>query len=139
MHENLSRRTFLGSAVGGTIAATLGSSASAQDATPSVSAAATPVGGDSTGPVTIFQAKKIITLNPIVPEATHVAVRDGRVLGAGTLDDLTGWGDYTVDQTFENQVLVPGFIEAHSHPTEGLMRSCPTWGTSTARQSMAAP
>ena len=128
MHENLSRRTFLGGAVGGTIAATLGRSASAQEATPSVSAAATPVGGDSTGPVTIFEAKQVITLNPIVPEATHVAVRDGRVLGAGTLDDLTGWGDYTLDQTFADQVLVPGFIEAHSHPTEGLIAFLPYVG-----------
>ena len=89
---------------------------------------ATPVGGDSTGPITIFEAKQIITLNPIVPEATHVAVRDGRVLGAGTLDDLTGWGDYTLDQTFADQVLVPGFIEAHSHPTEGLVAYLPYVG-----------
>jgi predicted amidohydrolase YtcJ len=32
---------------------------------------------------TIFQARKIITMNPSRPLATHVAVRDGRILGAG--------------------------------------------------------
>ena len=30
--------------------------------------------------ITVFQARKILTMNPIQPEATHVAVRDGRVL-----------------------------------------------------------
>ncbi len=40
--------------------------------------------------ITIFQAKKIITLNPSNPEGTHVAVREGRILGVGSLDDVTG-------------------------------------------------
>lgn len=128
MHPNLSRRTLLGGAVGGSLAAALGSTARAQEATPSAPASATPVGGASAGPITIFEAKQIVTLNPIVPEATHVAVRDGRILGAGTLDDLTGWGDYTLDQTFADQVLVPGFIEGHSHPTEGLIAYLPYVG-----------
>ena len=29
----------------------------------------------------VYSAKKIITMNPSRPEATHVAVRDGRILG----------------------------------------------------------
>jgi predicted amidohydrolase YtcJ len=39
---------------------------------------------------TIFSARRILTMNPGRPEATHVAVRDGRILGAGSLDELTG-------------------------------------------------
>jgi predicted amidohydrolase YtcJ len=106
----------------GTLTAALGSSARAQDATPP--AAATPdtsAGASSTtsagssGPITIFQAKKIITLDPVTPEATHVAVRNGRILGAGNLGDLTGWGEYTLDTTFEDLVIIPGLIEAHNH------------------------
>ena len=128
MHPNLSRRTLLGSAVGGSLAAALGSTVRAQEASPTAPGSATPVGGASAGPITIFEASQIITLNPIVPEATHVAVRDGRILGTGTLDDLTGWGDYTLDQTFADHVLVPGFIEAHSHPTEGLIAFLPYVG-----------
>ena len=31
-------------------------------------------------------------MNPNRPFATHVAVRDGRILGAGSLDELKGWG-----------------------------------------------
>ena len=54
---------------------------------------------------TIFQAKTILTMNPAQPRASHVAVRDGRILGAGALKDLTGWGDYTLDTTFADKVL----------------------------------
>ena len=45
------------------------------------------------GPITIFVARKIVTMNPSNPEATHVAVRDGRILGAGSLEEVAGWGD----------------------------------------------
>ena len=34
---------------------------------------------------TIYQARKIVTMNPSRPVATHVAVRDGQILGAGNL------------------------------------------------------
>ena len=37
---------------------------------------------------TIYRARKIITMNPRRPLATHVAVRDGYVLGAGTLEEF---------------------------------------------------
>jgi len=37
---------------------------------------------------TIYSARKIITMLAARPEATHVAVRDGHVLGIGDLDEL---------------------------------------------------
>jgi predicted amidohydrolase YtcJ len=40
---------------------------------------------------TIYQAK-VVTMTPSQPLATHVAMRDGRILGAGTLEELAGWG-----------------------------------------------
>lgn len=120
----LSRRSLVQSAAAGALGAALsgaGQEVHAQDATPP--AAATPAAESassttstgSSGPITIFQAKKIVTLDPVTPEATHVAVRNGRILGAGNLGDLTGWGEYTVDTTFEDLVLIPGLIEAHNH------------------------
>ncbi|WP_436622646.1 amidohydrolase [Sorangium sp. So ce136] len=69
---------------------------------------------------TIFRARQIITMNPSNPAATHVAVRDGRILGAGTLEELRGWGEYQLDETFAEHVLVPGFVEAHAHAGEGV-------------------
>lgn len=69
--------------------------------------------------ITIFSAKKIVTMNPSNPEGTHVAVRGGRILGVGTLEEVAGWGNYTLDDTFKNKVLLPGFIESHGHIGEG--------------------
>jgi predicted amidohydrolase YtcJ len=69
---------------------------------------------------TIFEARKIITMNPSRPRATHVAVRDGRILGAGSLQELAGWGAYTLDTTFADHVLMPGFVEGHAHVMEGV-------------------
>ena len=70
---------------------------------------------------TIYEAKKIVTMNPARPLATHVAVRDGRILGAGSLDELTGWGAYTLDRTFAEKIILPGFVEGHSHAFEGAV------------------
>ena len=69
---------------------------------------------------TIFQARKIITMNPSRPLATHVAVRDGRILGVGALEELAGWGPYTLDQRLAGKVLMPGLVEGHSHLMEGV-------------------
>lgn len=68
---------------------------------------------------TIFQAKTIITMNPARPKVSHVAVKDGRILGAGALAELTGFGDYTLDQRFAEKILMPGMVEGHSHAVEG--------------------
>ena len=70
--------------------------------------------------ITIFNAKKILTMNPARPHATHVAVRDGLILGAGTLAELEGWGAHTLDTTFADKVLMPGLVEGHSHVSEGV-------------------
>lgn len=68
---------------------------------------------------TIFAANKIVTMNPSRPVATHVAVRDGRILGAGSLEELSGWGPYKLDERFVEKVLLPGFVEGHAHTMEG--------------------
>ena len=59
---------------------------------------------------TIFTARSIITMNPALPRAKAVAVRDGRVVGVGTLDDLTSRGDHVVDDTFADKVLTLSLI-----------------------------
>ncbi|MDK3073522.1 amidohydrolase [Sedimentitalea sp. JM2-8] len=70
---------------------------------------------------TIYSARKIITMCASQPTASHVAVRDGRILGVGPLDSLTGWGDYTLDERFADKVLMPGLIEGHAHTMEGTL------------------
>ena len=72
-------------------------------------------------PATIYGARKIITMNPSRPEATHVAVREGRILGVGTLEELRGWGPHTLDLRFADKVLMPGLVEGHSHMMTGSL------------------
>ena len=55
--------------------------------------------------VRILEAKRIVTMNPGNPYATHIAIQDGIILGVGPLEELTGWGDYTLDRTFADRSL----------------------------------
>lgn len=73
-------------------------------------------------PVTVFVARKIITMDPGWPVATAVAVQNGKVLSVGSLEDLTPWlagRVHTIDRTFADLILLPGLIEAHGHPIIG--------------------
>ncbi|MCP4396302.1 MAG: amidohydrolase, partial [bacterium] len=69
--------------------------------------------------VTIYTAKKIITMDPNNSEANAVAVVGDRILAAGSLKKLEQAVEgqpYTVDKTFANKIIVPGFIAQHVHP-----------------------
>lgn len=70
---------------------------------------------------TVFSAKKIVTMNPQKPEASHVAIREGRILAVGSLDEIATWGDYELDERFADKVLFPGFVEGHAHTMEGTL------------------
>lgn len=69
--------------------------------------------------ITVFEAKKIITMDHNRPEATHVAVRDGIVLAVGGADCGEGWGPAKRDDRFAGKVMMPGLIEAHAHVMAG--------------------
>ncbi len=68
---------------------------------------------------TIFPARKILTMNPAQPEASCVAVRDGRILAVGSAEEVAGWGAHDTDSRFADKVLMPGLVEGHSHLMEG--------------------
>jgi predicted amidohydrolase YtcJ len=74
-----------------------------------------------TSQTTIFSAKKVITMFPEQPFARAVAVKDGRILGFGELDEMVHWvknspfTPYEVDTTFQEKVLMPGLVDAHTH------------------------
>lgn len=55
----------------------------------------------------------------MAPDAEAIAVRDGRILAVGSLDDVAAWSDGPVDRTFEDCVLMPGLVEGHAHTLEG--------------------
>ena len=74
---------------------------------------------ESSPQVTIYIAKEIITMNPAKPKAEAVAVVNGKILGAGTMEELVkliGNQPTLLDKTFEDHVIVPGFIAQHDHP-----------------------
>jgi predicted amidohydrolase YtcJ len=77
---------------------------------------------------TIFSARKILTMNPSRPTATHVAVRDGRIVAVGSFDEICGSIDAEVDHRFKDKVLLPGFVEGHSHIMEGVVWTTPYVG-----------
>ena len=70
---------------------------------------------------TVFSAKKIVTMNPQKPEASHVAIREGRILAVGSLEEIATWGDYELDERFADKVLFPGLVEGHAHTMEGTL------------------
>lgn len=71
--------------------------------------------------ITVYSAKKIITMNPARPEVSHVAVRDGLIIGAGSLAELSRWGDHEVNEQFADKVIMPGLVEGHAHTMEGTL------------------
>ena len=77
---------------------------------------------------TVFAARRIVTMNPRQPYATHVAVRDGRILGVGDLDSLAAYGPHDLDDSIADHVLMPGLVEGHCHRKEGGMWDMPYLG-----------
>ncbi len=68
-------------------------------------------------PVTIFVAKKLITMSPTT-SGEAVAVKNGRIVGIGSIDALKKRfqkGDVVVDKRFSDKVLTPGLIDPHMH------------------------
>ncbi|KFG97764.1 amidohydrolase [Burkholderia paludis] len=84
-----------------------------------------PASASPGAPVTVFTARRILTMNPAQPSATHVAVRDGRILAVGEAADAAAWparfGACTTDTTLRDKVLMPGLVEGHCHLMEGAM------------------
>ena len=71
----------------------------------------------SSNDITIYHAKEIVTLDEKVASANAVSVKSDRVMAIGSLDDLIERNpDASIDRQFQNDVIVPGFIEHHIHP-----------------------
>ena len=69
--------------------------------------------------ITVFTARKIITMNPSWPEGTAIAVRDGRILEVGTTETLQPWletDEHRMCEDFADYVIMPGLIDPHLHP-----------------------
>ncbi len=69
--------------------------------------------------ITVFRAHRIVTMNALQPVATHVAMRDGRILAVGDADSASSWGAARIDDSFVDKILLPGFVEGHAHLMAG--------------------
>lgn len=70
--------------------------------------------------VTIFEAAKIITMEPALPTARFAAVADGIILGladsSAEFEPWTRGGSVEIDRRFARKILMPGLIDPHIHP-----------------------
>ena len=74
---------------------------------------------ESSPQVTIYTAKEIITMDPKKPKADAVAVLNGKIIAVGTHEEvgkIVGNQPARLDKTFNDKVIVPGFIAQHDHP-----------------------
>ena len=69
--------------------------------------------------IRIFSARAIHTMDPNRPRATHVAVRDGRILAVGDHEEAATWGPAEIDNSYQDKILLPGFVEGHAHLLAG--------------------
>lgn len=78
--------------------------------------------------LTIYTARRIITMDDAKPSATAIAVQAGRILSVGTLAEVEAslrGQTYVIDPRFADKVLLPGLIEQHLHPIlAALSMSC---------------
>jgi predicted amidohydrolase YtcJ len=92
-------------------------------AAPFVSAAS---GGVLSYPkVKVFEAARIVTMEPARPSARFVAVSEGTILAvADSLAELEPWTRgraVEVDRRFARDVLMPGLIDPHVHPVQAAV------------------
>ncbi|WP_170773201.1 amidohydrolase [Ruegeria lacuscaerulensis] len=73
------------------------------------------------GKTLLFHAKSVVTMDRNQPRASHVAVRDGRVLAVGGPNCADPWGGAEAHVDLSDTVLMPGFVEGHAHMMAGAM------------------
>lgn len=70
------------------------------------------------GPITVFRARKVVTMDPGRPVAEAVAVMEGKVLSTGSVESMRPWLSrypHTFDDTLRDKVILPGLIDPHTH------------------------
>jgi len=64
----------------------------------------------------IYRNGNVITINDTQPKAEAVAVKNGKVLAVGTMDEvLKTKGDTTKTVELAGKTMLPGFVDGHGH------------------------
>ena len=73
---------------------------------------------------TIYTGGPILTMNDDRPTAEAVAVKDGRILAVGSLEDLAAnRGDSTELYDLAGRAMLPGFVDSHGHVVMGGLQA----------------
>ena len=74
-------------------------------------------------PELVLHGATIHTMDPRLPRAAAVAVANGRFFAAGSNDEILGLCDGTTKKVdLYGKTVVPGFIDAHTHPVYAGIR-----------------
>ena len=73
---------------------------------------------------TIYSGGPILTINDDQPTAEAVAVRDGRILAVGSLEEIADLrGDDTRAFDLAGRAMLPGFVDSHGHVVMGGLQA----------------
>lgn len=67
----------------------------------------------------VYPARLVRTMDPSRPVAEAIAVREERIRAVGSVAELMGYPGAVLDDRYTDHVLLPGFVEAHSHAGSG--------------------
>jgi predicted amidohydrolase YtcJ len=94
---------------------------------------------------TIYSGGPVLTMTDAQPRAEAVAVKDGRILAVGTLNEVTPFaGEGTENFDLAGRAVVPGFVDSHGHVVMGGLQAlsanllAPPDGTVTDISSLQA-
>ncbi|MCH2635569.1 MAG: amidohydrolase [Acidimicrobiales bacterium] len=68
--------------------------------------------------ITVYTASHIHTMDPGRPDASAVAVSDGRIVSVGSIDSMEPWlrrYPHSIDDRYSDKIMMPGFIDPHTH------------------------
>ncbi|MEJ2604891.1 MAG: amidohydrolase family protein [Gammaproteobacteria bacterium] len=73
---------------------------------------------------TIYSGGPILTIDDAQPTAEAVAVKDGRILFVGSLDEAKAFdGEGTESFDLAGRTMVPGFVDSHGHVVMGGLQA----------------
>src|SRR5699024_7073352 len=69
--------------------------------------------------VTVYTARLVRTMDRSRPTAEAVAIEGDRFRAVGSVAELMAYPGAVLDEHYADSVLLPGFVEAHSHAGSG--------------------
>src|SRR5215510_9726754 len=73
-------------------------------------------------PQTILYNANVLTMDVNNPSARAIAIADGRFLAVGSQEEVLNFASPVTKVDMGGKTIVPGFIDAHSHPCYAGLR-----------------